>query len=156
MKGAWVLQLALLLLASPLGCGAASSSDSAKELRDAAFAGDATQVEELLAAGADVHGTDDNSQTALHYVAGSGSEAVATALLRAGADVNQLDSNGWTALMITARYGHSALLQVLIDAGADLSIRSNIGRDALDLAKSKWKKDCIALLEAALAKKQDL
>ena len=141
--------LPLLLLSGAL----AAPSGPAKDLLDAAAAGDTAKVAAALEAGAEVDSQDDNGQTALLYAAGVGKDAVVPALLAAGANVDHTDTHSWSASMLASMYGHADVLKQLIDAGADLTKRTKVGRGALDLAKSKGKADCVALLEAALQPK---
>ena len=55
----------------------------------AARAGDGAEVRTLLAAGADVNGTDPDGRTALMVAAGRNDQALVELLLEAGADAGQ-------------------------------------------------------------------
>ena len=78
-----------------------------------------TQVEVLLAAGADPNLIDDRGQTALHYAAQyGGSDAVTQALIDGGVSVNTQDSHGATALQLALFAGNDGATSMLEQAGA--------------------------------------
>ncbi len=55
--------------------------------------------------------------------------------------------NGYTALHDAVWQNNIETTKVIIDAGANLEIKSNDGQTALDLAKSKGRKQIVALIE---------
>jgi len=72
----------------------------------------------MISLGADVHKRDAYGWTAVHHVAGAGTEMVPSPtasvslthfLAAAGADINTVDSEGQTALHIAAAEGNSDL-----------------------------------------------
>lgn len=92
----------------------------------------------LIAAGADVHATDNGQRAPLHaamsWVAGDKS-AVAAALLEAGAHVNVLECSGRTplrALMDDAGPNDAAALDFLARHGADPTVPLRDGRTPLE------------------------
>lgn len=86
-------------------------------LHRAALAGDAQEVERLLAAGADPRATNDAGATALHY--GVGSERVVNLLLQAGADPHARSQAGGTPLhCAAARPDSLGVVKLLVEAGA--------------------------------------
>ena len=99
-------------------------------LLDAALKGQLTEVEQLLAGGADVNA--DNGLlgfTALMLAAGH--PAIVRALIAHGADINARDMFGKTALMHAAAGGHTDSADLLLSAGTDVNARSGIGATAL-------------------------
>ncbi len=91
--------LTLVLFAAPLF--AAPAPPSARELVEAAGAGDVAGIRRLIAAGAPVNGrlaASDNGMTPLTVAAALGRADSAKALLAAGADVNLPDGLGSTPL----------------------------------------------------------
>jgi ankyrin repeat protein len=110
-----------------------------QELFDAAKAGDAAQVKNLLGNGADHAATDEAGETALMHAAHGGHIAAVQVLLAAGADVNAKSPQGWTALA-KASYngeterGYVEVIEVLHEAGASLDERIFFGITPLMLA----------------------
>ncbi len=80
----------------------------------------------LLEAGADVHATDDDQNTALHLAHGV---PFITVLVQAGADVNAQDKDGNTPAFLTS---DPAVFRFLAAHGADLRIRNHAGKNALE------------------------
>ncbi|HEY9708877.1 MAG TPA: ankyrin repeat domain-containing protein, partial [Oculatellaceae cyanobacterium] len=72
-------------------------------LRKAAQSGNLTQVQAILAQGANVDATDRDGTTALMFAAHPGYTEIVRALLEAGANVNlRRKQHGLTALMLAA------------------------------------------------------
>ena len=108
--------LALILLA------ASAVADTA--LHDAVRGGDAEQVRELLAAGADVNATDDDGYTPLHRAVLYKAPDIARLLIEAGADVNATDDDGSPPLFYALWGGEEseeAMVRLLIEYGADVN-----------------------------------
>lgn len=84
----------------------------------AALAGDATTVDQLLAAGIDPRATNHSGATPLHY--GTANDRIVRALLKAGADPLAKSLNGATPLQTAAAkpQGYRSVRR-LLDAGAD-------------------------------------
>jgi ankyrin repeat protein/ketosteroid isomerase-like protein len=99
---------------------AAYRADEGERLVAAAWAGDVTQVDELLQYGADVNTRDaDSGLTPLMIAAGRADVALTRALLAAGADVWAADSGaGATALHKACQGGSLEVAQALVEAGA--------------------------------------
>ena len=96
-----------------------SDDDSPAELLvEAARAGDAYRVRELLAAGVAAD-SDSQGSFALHRAAASGSVAVLRLLVDAGAHLEALDQQGRTALTQAAFYGNSEAVVFLLSQGAN-------------------------------------
>ncbi len=87
----------------------------------AAHSGDAVEVRALLAAGADVNGTDSDGRTSLMVAAGRNDQALVELLLDAGADAGQRDIEGVSALTIAKADGFRDIVALLRDAGASES-----------------------------------
>ena len=99
--------------------------------------GDPGVVQALLKGGANIHESDNDGMTALHWaVVANHSEAV-KALLAAGADVNAVDHFGYTPLLYAATidFGDSATAAVLLKAGANPNVKDRKGETALTQAR---------------------
>ena len=68
------------------------------DLHCAAYTNDATRVDELIRAGADVNARSHSQYTPLHYAASYDADKVVALLIRAGADVNARDAHQRTPL----------------------------------------------------------
>ena len=96
----------------------------------AATNGNATVMEALLAADADVNASTANGTTPLMFAAASGDERSVEVLIAHGADLNARESTrGLTAAMFAAGANRAAAIRALARHGADLTASSN----ALDL-----------------------
>jgi ankyrin repeat protein/type II secretory pathway predicted ATPase ExeA len=111
-----------------------TDSLAAPALLDNAEAGNLTEVQALLAAGASPDARDATGMTPLMVAVVHDHGAVAELLLTRGADVNAWDDGGVTALMLAANNGLAALLQRLIQRGANVNARTQIGWTALTYA----------------------
>jgi ankyrin repeat protein len=89
-----------------------------RRLIEAAAAGDAKMVTQLIAAGADVKAWR-QEDLAIHSAARHGHKEILTLLIDAGADVDSVDgSHEYTPLYLAARGGHDEAVKLLLDAGA--------------------------------------
>uniref|UniRef100_A0A803MJT9 Chromo domain-containing protein n=1 Tax=Chenopodium quinoa TaxID=63459 RepID=A0A803MJT9_CHEQI len=107
---------------------------------NAAKKADASGLEEILArpeSARDVDAVDSDGRTALHFVAGLGSDTCVRLLATYGADVNRKDvtGGGLTPLHMAAGYARPESARALIEAGADPEAEDDKGRTPLDLAK---------------------
>ena len=104
-------------------------------LHFAAVAGQSDVVELLVAAGADVHATCIDGETAICKAAESGRRGVVRALLRLGAHVDvPREIDGATPLHMAALVGHSDVCQLLLRSGADVEARTPKGQSPLHFA----------------------
>ncbi|KAJ8422371.1 hypothetical protein Cgig2_006441 [Carnegiea gigantea] len=104
----------------------------------AAKKADATELRRILDAsdGRDVDAVDRDGRTALHFVAGLGSDECIRILASVGADVNRKDAaGGLTPLHMATGYARPEATTALIEFGADPEIPDDRGRTPLDLAK---------------------
>ena len=106
----------------------------------AAYKGNRTAVELLLAKGAEVNRP---HWTALHYAAAAGKNDIAQLLINKGADVNAASPNKTTPLMMAAGEGHIMTVKLLLDSGADLVAKNELGLGALDFAAKSGHKDIV-------------
>jgi ankyrin repeat protein len=74
----------------------------------------------LVAAGADVHATDQNGSTPLSHAAGIAEDGLAvTYLVEAGSDLEVRDNNGGTPLSYAVAGGMLRNVEILLEAGSD-------------------------------------
>jgi ankyrin repeat protein len=101
----------------------------------AAWHGDATKVDALLKAGADVNAANREGTTPLMAStwgdSGMGDVQIAKRLLASGANANARTRGGRTALMDVAGNGNVEFVLLLLDSGADVNARTSGGGTAL-------------------------
>jgi ankyrin repeat protein len=128
-----------LLTAAALSC-ATPHADQEEALKEAVFKGDAKQIKELLAKGADVNAKDNQGMTALMWAAKYGwlHEDTSRLLLEKGADINARANDGSTALMWAARANcyTAPIIKILLENGAEMNAKDNLGRTALRWART--------------------
>ena len=91
-----------------------------------------TDVEKLLANGAEVNSMDKEGRTPLHHVAFLGHIETAKVLIDHGANVNAMDDEGEIPLHLAAEGGWPEIIKLLLDAGADINTKTNEGKTPLD------------------------
>ena len=113
------------------------------------------QIVRALKRGADIHATDKNGVTALHYAVRFRSPAAVKTLIEHGANVNQAcRRNGSTPLHRavtqtgapgTAGKGEAAeeIIRILLTAGADTSITNKSGKKPADYVTDKTVKSLL-------------
>ena len=110
------------------------------ELHEAARAGEATRITELVGQGADVDARGQHDRTALHEAATDGhGDAIAT-LTCLGADLDARDRYGRTPLHLAAQFSRSDIITQLILAGADVGARDRNDETPLHEA-ARWNDD---------------
>ncbi len=122
-----LLACAVLAVAAVLDAGAvtAQTGPTAQELAayeglfESAANGRASEVDELVKAGAELEARDVNGRTPLIVAAFRRDTAVARALLEAGANPNALDFQSYDALTIAAVADDAAMVKLLLGAGAN-------------------------------------
>ena len=112
----WCAGFTVALLLGPVGTHAAGRTTP---LADAARAGDATALRDLLEQPVDVNAQEPDGSTALHWAAHRGSAAAVGLLLGAGARVGVASRYGVTPLSLAAASGNAAVVERLLKAGAD-------------------------------------
>ena len=116
----------------------------------AAYLGHTDIVRMLLEAGADVTAVDPGMKaTALHAAAYAGRTEAAALLIQHGVDINrQGPKNVYTALHDAIWENNIDTARVILEAGADLTLKSHSGETPLDFAKSKHRREIVAMIEA--------
>jgi len=116
----------------------------------AAYLGHTAVVTLLLEAGADVTAVDPGMKaTALHAAAYAGRTESAALLIQHGIDINkQGPKNGYTALHDAIWENNIDTARVILEAGADLTLKAHSGETPLDFAKSKHRREIVAMIEA--------
>jgi ankyrin repeat protein len=129
----------------------AGQGDGMTALHWAAQRGDATMIEMLAYAGANVGAVTRIGQyTPLHLASTAGSVPAVEALLKAGADVTaKTTSSGVTALHLAASSGNAGVVTLLLDRGADVNAKeSEWGQTPLMFAATGNRASAILLLLA--------
>ena len=103
-------------------------TDGATALHLAAVGLDAAMVEQLVAAGANIHArVEGTAATPLHMAAANPNGGAAKALLDAGASVAAVTTEGATPLAFAVLSNNATTAQVLIEAGSDVNVASSAG-----------------------------
>ncbi len=118
-------------------------------IHDAAKAGDAQQVERLIAGGVDVDEKDIADKTALLWAADAGQMDVVQVLVAKGANVNAKDFSDWTPLKFAVLGHHDSILEFLIANGADVNAADPDGTTALDDATRRLYSGTVEILKRA-------
>lgn len=140
--------LALLLVW--IAATSSTGVDESLRLREAALAGQAEAVRELLGTHAlDVDGADATGWTALMYAVRGGHDEIVEMLVEAGAIPDQQNLAGETALHLAARHGRTASARLLLRSGADFELRDAEQRTPLYRAIERRRADIIEILQAA-------
>lgn len=98
----------------------------------------ASEVERLIAGGANPNARDDNGWSPLHFATQADCAVVTKILLAAGAQINAADSNGNTPLSnaVFSYRGNGDAIQLLRSSGADPTLSNNYGVSPVGLARS--------------------
>jgi ankyrin repeat protein len=108
--------------------------DGHASLHAAAEAGWLEEVQQLLAAGADVNARSRGGETPLHRAARGDHGAVAAALLAAGADPHARNARGRNPLHVAAAWGSKDIMQQLLACGAEVKAFDVQGHQPLHLS----------------------
>jgi len=100
----------------------------------------------LIERGSDVDKRDENQETPLDIVSGSGHLDIARLLLKSGSNPNFQDSKGWTPLHRAAQSGHLQIVTLLLASGAEVNITNGTNDTSLDLASRSGKLEVARLL----------
>ncbi len=115
----------------------------------AARIGDTNWLNEMIKAGADVNGKNENLEAPLLWAAFNGHMRVAKILLDNDARINDTSKAGWSALMAAVESGSEQLVKLLLARGADVSIKMESGETALTLAQVNENNGIIELINNA-------
>ncbi|KAG5178101.1 ankyrin repeat-containing domain protein [Tribonema minus] len=113
------------------------TAPTAKQVCDAAKAGDVAKLRELQLAGADINAQNEDGDVALLLAAQGGFHEAVRWLCMAGAKKDVMDKHvGATPMLFACIEGASMVVNggVLLDGGADVSARDKSGRTALMFA----------------------
>ncbi|EQC34298.1 TKL protein kinase [Saprolegnia diclina VS20] len=127
-------------------------TDSAKQLREAAKAGQVSIVATLLQAGADPNASDWAGDAALHMAAERGQTRCIELLLQAGADANAVNLDGETPLHWAARHPFPSLVASLLQYKANVNARNAVQwLSSLGVAVKRGYTDVVVMLLEAKA-----
>lgn len=115
-------------------------------LMEAAWRGEATIVEALLAQGVDRRASNGDGNNALWLACVSNDPALVITLAQAGVPVDHVNATGATSLMYAASSSKPDIVRVLLALGADPLIQTQDDFTALDMAGNL---ECLQLLRAA-------
>ncbi|MEE9159030.1 MAG: ankyrin repeat domain-containing protein [Gammaproteobacteria bacterium] len=121
-------------------------------IHDAARAGDADEVERLIAAGVDVDEKDLSDKTPLHWGVDAGHMDVVQVLAAKGANVDATDFAHWTPVMFAVLGQHEVILEFLIAKGADVNVPDSDGITPMDDATYRNYVGVVAILKRVDAK----
>lgn len=91
----------------------------------AAHSGNVTQIESLLASGADVNRRDDYGRTALHIATFARKSDAVRVLIKSGAQTGLLENDKYDAVTIAAVADDEATLRALLSAGASARLTTS-------------------------------
>jgi ankyrin repeat protein len=121
--------------------------DGSTPLQWAVYHDDVSQVQKLLATGADVKATNAYGVTAMQLAGETANPAVLQSLLKAGADVESPNAEGQTVLMSVARAGNVEAATLLIKRGANVNAAERFGgQTALMWAAARHHPEMVELL----------
>ena len=123
------IKILILCVSSPCLSFADINVDLIRAIKD----GNLTQVQSLVAEGANVNARDNINATPLHWAAHEGHVSVAEFLIEEGANIEARSGGGFTPLHTVAFGGHVSVAEFLIEKGAYLEARSNNGDTPLHL-----------------------
>ena len=115
----------------------------------AVAAGNLNEVKNLLNQGIPMNTRTVTGRTALHDAARYGRLNIVQELLKRGAIVNATTRSGRTPLQEAASKGHSHVIHALLKAGANPKFKSNLGRNAYNLALNNRPRNAVKTSRAA-------
>lgn len=120
-------------------------------VRASAYGNSARDIKNLLNAGADVNGKNNEDYNSLMYASYNGNIDVVKILLDAGADVNAKNKDGDTALTLTTELlrnpeKRNEIISTLLNRGADVDAKDNMNNTALIIATRRGYKDLVKIL----------
>uniref|UniRef100_A0A8C1F0U0 Protein phosphatase 1, regulatory subunit 16A n=1 Tax=Cyprinus carpio carpio TaxID=630221 RepID=A0A8C1F0U0_CYPCA len=92
-----------------------------------------SDLQELVASGADLNVKDEQGATLLHVAAANGYMSVGELLLEQRISPNDRDNDGWTALHAAACWGQIQMVELLVANGANLNAKSELDETPLDV-----------------------
>jgi len=115
-------------------------------LHNAAFQGNKSMVELLLAQKADVNAKTKSSTTPLHFASLRGFKDVVPLLLAAKANIDSVSIDGETPLHMAAQYGDIDVVKLLVGHKANINVKDNDGQTPLHDAAIIGHIDVVELL----------
>jgi hypothetical protein len=109
--------------------------------------GKVTQVEALLAAGANPNVPTEAGMTVLMSAVAKGHSEIVRLLLEHGADVNARRTDGFSALLFAVFFGRGELVRLLLQQGADIEAQTRSGTSAEMWAAARGFSEILCLLK---------
>jgi ankyrin repeat protein len=138
--------LVLLLVVGASAAASAAADAVRPPLVAAAKNGDREALRALVARHADVHATDGDGTTALHWASHRDDLDSTALLIGAGANVNAANDLGATPLWIACQNGSASLVKILLQAGADPNRALLLGETPLMVASRVGSADVVEQL----------
>ncbi|MCE9507444.1 MAG: ankyrin repeat domain-containing protein [Alphaproteobacteria bacterium] len=107
-----------------MGLFASKQEKLNNKLRKACSAGKLSEIERLLAEGADINGKDSEGNTPLVYAICSSLSQTVQLLIAKGADVNAADKSRKTPLMHACSGGREDIVDILLQSGSNINIHN--------------------------------
>ena len=117
-----------------------------RALVEASDDGKLKDVEELLAAGADINGVVEGDGTALIVASRAGNKPMVQFLLQQGADPNVAARGDGNALIMAAKEGHAEIVELLLNSGARVNEVVEGDENALIKASGSGHADVVQIL----------
>ena len=126
-----------------------------EEVIQAAKAGDAARIEELLAKNPELVRAKGPGlgATALHWAAIYGRKEAVAVLLRHGADVQAVESHNGTVMHWAAHHDDAEVIQWLLNKGANIDHANQMGRTPLHVAA---RRGCLNVVKALIESDADI
>ncbi|XP_026133365.1 protein phosphatase 1 regulatory subunit 16A-like [Carassius auratus] len=109
------------------------TQDRIDECRGAKERAMLSDLQELVASGADLNVKDEQGATLLHVAAANGYVSVGELLLEHRISPNDRDTDGWTPLHAAACWGQIQMVELLVANGANLNAKSELDETPFDV-----------------------
>ena len=147
VSGKQLTDLEFSRMSTPQVAAAVSAAARKFEVHDAALAGNATKLEELLKDRLPIETVDMHGHTPLQHAINESRLDAVKVLIKYGAKLNHQQEGNILPLHAAIRKGDPDVLRALLDGGASAIFKSQGGKDALDVAQKIKKKTMLRIVE---------